>query len=58
MNNPKLREQLLKSLYKEFDYQESFISDNSSENRKSVEMKDEEIQALDEEIDSYFVKEN
>lgn len=49
-----MRQQLLESLYKDFDYQET-LSDTSSENKKiAVEMKDEEIQALDEEIDSYI----
>lgn len=52
MNNPKTRLQLLESLYNEMDYQES-TSDGSSA-KKSVEMKDEGIQALDEEIDRYL----
>lgn len=52
MSNPKARQQLLECLYKEFDYQES-LSETSSD-KKSVEMKDEEIQAFDAEIDRYL----
>lgn len=49
----KTRMQLLDCLYKELEYPES-VSETSSEKKLVAEMKDEGIQALDEEIDRYL----
>lgn len=51
-----MRQQLLESLSRDFDYQEISTDDSSSEHKKFIKMKDEEIQALDTEIDDTYLK--